>query len=166
MARGQPSNGAELSRAARNLIIAHGSRAAGVAETRARRLDEYGEDEVAETWRQIGVFVRAMEAGKNPCARHKRASQAQAALVAPADAIPTARIQPTHPCRIHAPVLHASAGDRQPGAANPRARPQIEISRATGMRAHKYDTGDIIRETADLEYWVGTMSHETVKVIG
>jgi hypothetical protein len=166
MARGQLSNDAELSRAARNLIIAHGSRAAGVAEARARRLDECGEDEVAETWRQIGLFVRAIEAGKTSRARHKRTSQVEAALVPPADAIPTARMQPVHPCPVHAPVLHASAGDPQPGTANPRTRPQMEMSRATDVRTQEYATGDIIRESADLKHWVGTRSHETVRLIG
>jgi hypothetical protein len=144
MARGQQSNDAERSRAARNLIIAHGSRAAGVAETRARRLGECGEDEVAEIWRQIGVFVRAMEAGTKP----------------------TARLQPIHPCPICSLVLHASVGGQQSGAAaNPRTRPQMERGRATAMQAHKYDTGDVIRETVDLEHWVGTTSHETARLI-
>jgi hypothetical protein len=166
MARGQRSNDAELSRAARNLIIAHGSRAAGVAETRARRLDECGEDEVAETWRQIGIFVRALEAGKNPTARHQPASQAQAAVVVPPGAIPTARMQPIHPCSIHSLVLRASLGGQQPGAANPRTRPHMETSRATNMRAHKYTTGDVNREPADLEHWVGIRSHETARLIG
>jgi quercetin dioxygenase-like cupin family protein len=33
------------------------------------------------------------------------------------------------------------------------------------MQAHKYDTGDVIRETVDLEHWVGTTSHETARLI-
>jgi hypothetical protein len=65
MSRARRSN-SELSRAARNLILAHGARAAGVAEIRARRLDECGEEEVAQTWREIGAFVRAIESGANP----------------------------------------------------------------------------------------------------
>lgn len=154
MARGQRSNDAELSRAARNLIIAHGSRAAGVAEIRARRLDECGEDEVAETWRQIGVFVRAIEAGKNPRARDNRTSHAQTAVHAPSDAVPTARMRHVHSGPIGAPVLHASAGDRQPGTANPHARPQTEMSRVADARTLEYGRGDIIRESADLEHWV------------
>lgn len=55
------SNDAELTRAARNLINAHGSRAAAVAQKRAVYLDECGETLMADTWRQIGDAVRVVE---------------------------------------------------------------------------------------------------------
>jgi hypothetical protein len=163
MARGQRSNDAELSRAARNLIIAHGARAAGVAEIRARRLDECGEEEVAETWRQIGLFVRAIEAGKNPGARNKRTSRA---LVPPADAVPAAPLQVVHPRSVHTQVFHAPAGDKRSRAAAPPRRAHVEMSRAAGMPTPEYKAGDVIRESADLEHWVGTRSNETARLIG
>jgi hypothetical protein len=143
MARGQRSSDAELCRAARNLIMAHGAQAAGVAETRARRLDECGEDEVAQTWRQISAFVRAIERGKNPCARNKGASGRQSALVPPGDAVPAARPAPITP--IHAPA---------------------EVSRVAGMLTPEYLAGDIIRESADLEHWVATTPNEAARSIG
>lgn len=148
MARGQRSNDAELARAARNLIIAHGGRAAGVAEIRARRLDECGEDEVAQTWRQIGTFVRSIEAGENPCARSRRASRAQPAVVPPADAVPAGRpaaiMQAVHPRPVHNPVFHVSAGD---------------------MPTKEY-RADLIRESADLQRWAGATPSETATSIG
>jgi hypothetical protein len=61
------SDSAHLSRAARHLIQTHGSRAAAIAIQRAAYLHQCGQDAGAETWRQIGAFVRAIEAGNDPC---------------------------------------------------------------------------------------------------
>lgn len=141
MARARRSN-SELSRAARNLILAHGARAAGVAELRARRLDECGEDEVARTWRQIGVFVRAIEAGASPAARNKVAPFRQSDVSRSASAIPAARTASGGPLRAHA-----------------------EATCAPEMPCKEYKAGDIIHETSDLEHWVGGKPNDFARLI-
>lgn len=72
MSRHQLSNDAELLRAARNLIQAHSSHAAAVAQKRAAYLDECGETLMADTWRQIGEAVRMVEAGGPSSTRPRR----------------------------------------------------------------------------------------------
>jgi len=67
----QRSDDAELARAARNLINAHGSCAGAVAQKRAAYLDECGERLMADTWRQIGDAVRAIEA-RRPALRPRQ----------------------------------------------------------------------------------------------
>ena len=161
MARGQRSNDTELSRAARNLIMAHGARAAGVAEMRARRLDECGEDEVAQTWRQIGTFVQAIEAGKNPSTRNKSISRRQ-----PAVARSAADLQVVHPHPVHTPVFHVSTREKELGAAIAPTRAHAEMSRATGMPTEEYKAGDVFGESADLRHWVGAPPSETARLIG
>src|SRR5438876_7252012 len=98
MTRARRSN-SELSRAARNLILAHGARAAGVAEIRARRLDECGENDVAQTWRDIGARVRAIETVTKQCARNLASSSRQpnvAPGAKPVLAVRTAADKPIH----------------------------------------------------------------------
>jgi len=59
----QLSNEAHVVRAARNLMEAHGSQAAIVAEKRAINLEHSGEKVPAKTWRQIADAIRAMSPG-------------------------------------------------------------------------------------------------------
>jgi hypothetical protein len=57
---------AQFSRAAIHLIQTHGRQAGAVATKRAIHLQQCGEDGGADTWRKIGDFVRAIEAGNKP----------------------------------------------------------------------------------------------------
>jgi hypothetical protein len=141
MARARRSN-SDLTRAARNLILAHGARASGVAEIRAQRLDECGADEVAQTWREIGACVRAIETGMDPCARNAAASSQQDGLAPSAIAVPDIRNAPG-PIRPHAGVNHA---------------PEVP--------GREYKAGDIIHGTSDLEHWVGGKPKEFARSIG
>ena len=141
MARARRSN-SDLTRAARNLILAHGARASGVAEIRAQRLDECGADEVAQTWREIGACVRAIETGMDPCARNTAASSQQDGLAPSAIAVPDVRNAPG-PIRPHAGVNHA---------------PEVP--------GREYKAGDIIHGTSDLEHWVGGKPKEYARSIG
>jgi len=142
MARGRRSN-SDLTRAARNLILAHGAQASGVAEIRARRLDECGADEVAQTWREIGACVRAIETGVNSCARNTAASSRQDGMAPSAIAAPAARNAPDSPLRTHAGV-----------------------SPAPEVPGREYKPGDIIHGTSDLEHWVGGKPSEFARAIG
>ncbi len=142
MARGRRSN-SDLTRAARNLILAHGARASDVTEIRARRLDECGEDEVAQTWREIGACVRAIETGVNPCARNTAASSRQDDMAPTAIAVPATRNVPDSAIRTHA------------GA-----------SSAPEVPCREYKAGDIIHGTSDLEHWVGGKPNEFARSIG
>jgi hypothetical protein len=97
----QLSNDAELNRAARNLINAHSSRAAAVAQKRAAYLDECGETLMADTWRQIGDAVRAIEARRPPVRQLRSVREhAPAAVAAPSD-------RPTAPAVEPEPVAGA-----------------------------------------------------------
>jgi hypothetical protein len=40
------------------------------------------------------------------------------------------------------------------------------MSRAAGMPTPEYKASAVIRESADLEHWVGTRSNETARLIG
>lgn len=51
----------DIARAAQNMISAHGSRAALVAQRRAENLRLAGTPEAAEAWEQIARAIRAAE---------------------------------------------------------------------------------------------------------